>query len=66
MNSFDPSTTKLGFIGLGNMGCRIAARLLAAGYSVSVYDRNKFKAKGAPSSESIAALAQSVDVLLSA
>ncbi|MGB2636174.1 MAG: NAD(P)-dependent oxidoreductase [Candidatus Acidiferrum sp.] len=65
MNSFDPSTTKLGFIGLGNMGCRIAARLLAAGYSVSVYDRNKFKAKGAPSSESIAALAQSVDVLLS-
>ena len=65
MNSFEPGTTKLGFIGLGNMGCRIAARLLAAGYSVSVYDRNKFKAKGCPPSESIAALAQSVDVLLS-
>jgi 3-hydroxyisobutyrate dehydrogenase-like beta-hydroxyacid dehydrogenase len=65
MNSFEPSTSKLGFIGLGNMGSRIATRLLAAGYSVSVYDRNKFKAKGAPPSESIAALAQSVDVLLS-
>ncbi|MGB2666139.1 MAG: NAD(P)-dependent oxidoreductase [Candidatus Acidiferrum sp.] len=65
MNSFEPSATKLGFIGLGNMGSRIAARLLAAGYSVCVYDRNKFKAKGAPSSESIAALAESVDVLLS-
>ena len=65
MNSFEPSTSKLGFIGLGNMGSRIATRLLAAGYSVSVYDRNKFKAKGAPPSESMAALAQSVDVLLS-
>jgi 3-hydroxyisobutyrate dehydrogenase-like beta-hydroxyacid dehydrogenase len=65
MNSFESSTSKLGFIGLGNMGSRIATRLLAAGYSVSVYDRNKFKAKGAPPSESIAALAQSVDVLLS-
>ena len=65
MNSFEPGTSKLGFIGLGNMGSRIATRLLAAGYSVSVYDRNKFKAKGAPPSESIAALAQSVDVLLS-
>ncbi len=65
MSSFEPSTSKLGFIGLGNMGSRIAARLLAAGYSVSVYDRNKFKAKGAPPSESIAALAGSVDILLS-
>jgi 3-hydroxyisobutyrate dehydrogenase-like beta-hydroxyacid dehydrogenase len=65
MNSFEPGTSKLGFIGLGNMGSRIATRLLAAGYSVSVYDRNKFKAKGAPPSESMAALAQSVDVLLS-
>ena len=43
MNSFEPTATKLGFIGLGNMGSRIAARLLAAGYSVSVYDRNKTK-----------------------
>jgi 3-hydroxyisobutyrate dehydrogenase-like beta-hydroxyacid dehydrogenase len=70
MNSFEPSTTKLGFIGLGNMGSRIAARLLAAGYSVSVYDRNKaksegFKAKSASPSESVAALAKSVDVVLS-
>ncbi len=70
MNSFEPSTTKLGFIGLGNMGSRIAARLLAAGYSVSVYDRNKtkgetLKGKGASLPDSIAALAKSADVVLS-
>jgi 3-hydroxyisobutyrate dehydrogenase-like beta-hydroxyacid dehydrogenase len=70
MNSFEPNSTKLGFIGLGNMGSRIVARLLAAGYSVSVYDRNKakseaLKAKGASPSESVAALAKSSDVVLS-
>lgn len=70
MNSFEPTATKLGFIGLGNMGSRIAARLLAAGYSVSVYDRNKtkgeaLKGKGASLPDSIAALAKSADVVLS-
>jgi 3-hydroxyisobutyrate dehydrogenase-like beta-hydroxyacid dehydrogenase len=29
---------KLGFIGLGNMGSRIARRLLDHGYQLSVYD----------------------------
>jgi len=29
---------KLGFIGLGNMGGRIARRLLDHGYRLSVYD----------------------------
>jgi len=70
MNSFSASTTKLGFIGLGGMGSRIAARLLAAGYDVSVFDRHPakrdaLKAKGARASESLAELAGSVKVVLS-
>jgi 3-hydroxyisobutyrate dehydrogenase len=70
MNSLSANSTKLGFIGLGGMGSRIAARLLAGGYEVSVFDRNPsnrdaLKAKGARASESLAALARSVDVVLS-
>lgn len=70
MNPFSPSTTALGFIGLGNMGSRIAARLLTAGYSVAVCDRNAskrnaLKAKGASVADSVAALAGSVEVVLS-
>ena len=70
MNSFSANTTKLGFIGLGGMGTRIAARLLAAGYDVSVFDRNPakrdaLKAKGARAAESLAELAGSVHVVLS-
>lgn len=70
MKSFERSTTSLGFIGLGNMGSRITARLMAAGYAVSVYDQNAekvqvLKVKGARPCESAAALAKSVDVVLS-
>jgi 3-hydroxyisobutyrate dehydrogenase-like beta-hydroxyacid dehydrogenase len=70
MNSFAANTTRLGYIGLGAMGSRIAGRLLTAGYEVSVYDRNPpkidaLKAKGAKACESVAALARSVDVVLS-
>jgi 3-hydroxyisobutyrate dehydrogenase-like beta-hydroxyacid dehydrogenase len=35
---------RLGFIGLGEMGSRIAARLLAAGHTVTGYNRTKSKA----------------------
>jgi hypothetical protein len=38
------STTRLGFIGLGYLGSRIARRLIAAGFPVTVYDRNQAKA----------------------
>jgi 3-hydroxyisobutyrate dehydrogenase-like beta-hydroxyacid dehydrogenase len=70
MNSLTPSTTKLGFIGLGGMGSRIAARLLTAGYEVSVFDRNSAKraalqGKGAKACDSIAELARSVRSVLS-
>jgi len=70
MNSFSANTTKLGFIGLGSMGSRIAAKLLAAGYDVSGFDRNPakidaLKTKGARGSKTLAELARSVDVVLS-
>jgi len=35
----------LGFIGLGNMGSRMAPRLLAAGYPLAVWDRTPVKAQ---------------------
>jgi len=70
MNSFTANTTKLGFIGLGSMGSRVAARLLAAGYEVSVFARSPSKraalqAKGATTCESVAELARSVHAVLS-
>jgi 3-hydroxyisobutyrate dehydrogenase-like beta-hydroxyacid dehydrogenase len=36
----------VGFIGLGSMGSRMAARLLAAGYEVHGYNRSRAKAEG--------------------
>jgi 3-hydroxyisobutyrate dehydrogenase-like beta-hydroxyacid dehydrogenase len=38
------SSTRLGFIGLGYLGSRIARRLIAAGFPVTVFDRNQAKA----------------------
>jgi 3-hydroxyisobutyrate dehydrogenase len=61
---------KLGFIGLGNMGSRIAQRLLAHGYELVVFDRNRTKSEalvrnGAVPVNDIAELARSADVILS-
>jgi 3-hydroxyisobutyrate dehydrogenase-like beta-hydroxyacid dehydrogenase len=61
---------KLGFIGLGNMGSRIAQRLLGHGYQMSVYDRNLVNAEtittqGGVVAKSIPELASTVDVVLS-
>jgi 3-hydroxyisobutyrate dehydrogenase-like beta-hydroxyacid dehydrogenase len=60
----------LGFIGLGNMGSRIAQRLLAHGYKLVVFDRNRTKAEalvpnGAVPANDIVELARSADVILS-
>ncbi|HEY1469941.1 MAG TPA: NAD(P)-dependent oxidoreductase [Candidatus Acidoferrum sp.] len=70
MHAFEQSNTKLAFIGLGNMGSRIAGRLLASGYAVSVFDKYRSKAeslkeKGAKPLDSLAELANSVNVVLS-
>src|SRR5438132_670339 len=58
---------KLGFIGLGNMGSRIAQRLLDHAYELTVFDLDNTKAEalvpsGAVPANDIAELAQSADV----
>jgi 3-hydroxyisobutyrate dehydrogenase-like beta-hydroxyacid dehydrogenase len=70
MKSFSANQVKLGFIGLGNMGSRIAQRLLHHGYRVEVYDRDSARteaiaANGADVAKDVFELARAADVLLS-
>jgi 3-hydroxyisobutyrate dehydrogenase len=70
MKSFSANQMKLGFIGLGNMGSRIAQRLLHHGYRVEVYDRDSARteaiaANGADVAKNVFELAHTADVLLS-
>jgi 3-hydroxyisobutyrate dehydrogenase len=70
MKLLNADAVKLGFIGLGNMGSRIAERLLKAGYQVTAYDRNQTKSEaltsaGAVAASSIADAVRSADVILS-
>jgi 3-hydroxyisobutyrate dehydrogenase len=62
--------TRLGFIGLGNLGSRIARRLVTAGFPTTVYNRDHEKTKdlaalGAEVAPDPRVLAGSVDVVLS-
>jgi 3-hydroxyisobutyrate dehydrogenase-like beta-hydroxyacid dehydrogenase len=70
MNSLTNKTTKLGFIGIGNMGSRMAKRLLEHGYQVIAYNRSREGAEAlvkysATVADSIAELASKADVILS-
>jgi len=70
MTSITQDQSKLGFIGIGAMGVRIAGRLLKQGFNVTVFDRNPDKAKalidsGGTVAPSIAELASGADVVLS-
>jgi 3-hydroxyisobutyrate dehydrogenase len=70
MENLTADQAKVGFIGLGNMGSRMAQRLLDHGYRLEVYARNPAKAealaaKGAVVAKSISELAHNVDVVLS-
>src|SRR5438552_7480883 len=61
---------KLGFIGLGNMGSRIARRLLDHGYKLAIYDRDRTQAEalvpnGAVPTNDVVELARGADVILS-
>src|SRR3979409_956153 len=61
---------RLGFIGLGYLGSRIARRLAAAGFPMVVYDLDRSKtgalaALGAAVAQSPGKLASEVDVVLS-
>jgi 3-hydroxyisobutyrate dehydrogenase-like beta-hydroxyacid dehydrogenase len=70
MNSLTNENTRLGFIGIGNMGSRMAKRLLEHGYQVIAYNRSREGAEalvkyGATVADSIAELASKADVILS-
>jgi 3-hydroxyisobutyrate dehydrogenase len=70
MNPIAENRSKLGFIGVGAMGLRMAGRLLKQGFQVTVFDRNADKAEalinsGGIVARSIAELASDADVVLS-
>src|SRR5260370_3605616 len=70
MNALVKENTRLGFIGIGNMGSRIAKRLLEHGYQVIAYKRTREGGEalgkyGATVAESIAELESKADVILS-
>jgi len=70
MKSFTADNVKLGFIGLGNMGSRIAQRLLDHGYPLVAYDRDIVKAaavaaEGGFTAKNILELVRTTDVILS-
>src|SRR5260370_22734789 len=70
MNPISPDQHRLGFIGIGNMGRRIAQRLLEHGYDLAVYNRSREAAEalvqhGATVAQSIATLSSKADVILS-
>jgi 3-hydroxyisobutyrate dehydrogenase-like beta-hydroxyacid dehydrogenase len=70
MKRLTADNVKLGFIGLGNMGSRIAQRLLDHGYSLVAYDRDIAKAEAVAAKRGFAAkniseLARTADVILS-
>ncbi|TDW95810.1 3-hydroxyisobutyrate dehydrogenase [Dinghuibacter silviterrae] len=57
-------TTRLGWVGLGNMGVPMAQRLLNAGFAVTVYNRSKGKAvEGAALAATPGDVAQQSDVV---
>lgn len=60
--------SKIGFIGLGNMGMAMARNLIQAGFTLTVYDidrtlMNKMKAMGAQVSESPAGISKVSDLV---
>jgi len=70
MNSLIKENTRLGFIGIGNMGSRMAKRLVDHGYQLVAYNRSREAAEalvkyGAKVADSIAELAAEADVVLS-
>jgi 3-hydroxyisobutyrate dehydrogenase len=70
MKNLTANQVKLGFIGLGNMGSRIAQRLLDHGYQLEVYDRDSAKAEALAANGGVVAknsleLARTADVILS-
>uniref|UniRef100_A0A2P2JKK3 3-hydroxyisobutyrate dehydrogenase n=1 Tax=Rhizophora mucronata TaxID=61149 RepID=A0A2P2JKK3_RHIMU len=59
----------VGFVGLGNMGSRMANNLIKAGYNVAVHDKNSnvmklFSDKGVPTKQTPFEVAEASDVII--
>jgi 3-hydroxyisobutyrate dehydrogenase-like beta-hydroxyacid dehydrogenase len=70
MEPMTAQKSKLAFVGIGYMGRPIARRLLASGFKVTAYDRDRSKAEelvryGASVAQSVSELAAGCDVILS-
>jgi len=70
MKSLSADQVKVGFIGLGQMGGRIAQRLLGHGYQLYLYDRDPAKAQAIATQDGIVTnniheVARAADVILS-
>jgi 3-hydroxyisobutyrate dehydrogenase-like beta-hydroxyacid dehydrogenase len=70
MNPAITNSTKVGFIGIGNMGSRIARRLIDRGYALIAYDRDFERASAlamnrAALASSVADLTRKADVVIS-
>jgi 3-hydroxyisobutyrate dehydrogenase len=67
---FTPDATRVGFIGIGNMGQPMTRNLLKAGWKVTVYDVDAAKTQrfatesGAAAAASLTALAKNSDVVI--
>lgn len=62
------NTIKIGWIGLGNMGIPMATNLLKAGYTLTIYNRNRDKEKslidaGAISAQNPASVLAASDIV---
>ena len=60
---------KIGFVGLGNVGGKLANNLLENNFQISVFDKNhilmdEFKLKGAETAKSIKDLVMNSDILI--
>lgn len=68
MKQISPASTRLGWIGTGVMGTSMCGHLLAAGYSVTVYNRTRARAepllaRGTSWADTPAAVARAADVV---
>lgn len=68
MKQISPTSTRLGWIGTGVMGTSMCGHLLAAGYSVTVYNRTRARAepllaRGTSWADTPAAVARAADVV---
>ncbi|KAH0955928.1 hypothetical protein HN011_007516 [Eciton burchellii] len=69
-NTGERCYSRIGFVGLGNMGSHMAGNLLKKGYELTVYDINKLATAnlvkvGAKCASSLAEMSRNVDVVMS-